>query len=182
MTLEQMVGLGLALVVMGIGLLGTILPALPGAPLIFIAAIGHRLYFRDAGASNSVLAVLLVLTILSLVLDYLATLFGAKKMGASWKGITGAMVGAIVGLFFAPIGIFLGPFLGALGFELLGGRGFSDASRAGAGALIGLLAGAVGKLACCVVMIALFTVNVMGRSGAVPAVPAVAVVSSAQHW
>lgn len=160
-----MVGLALALFLMGVGVVGTVLPGLPGAPLILLTAIGHRLYFGQAGASNFVLGVLVLLTILSLVLDYIATLLGARKMGASWRGITGAVVGAMVGLFFAPIGLFLGPFLGAIGFELLGGRDFAQSSRAGAGALLGLLVGALGKVVCCVAMICLFAVNVIARSG-----------------
>lgn len=165
MTMEQMLGLGLALLLMFVGLAGTILPGIPGAPLILIAAIGHRFYFGPTGASNVVLGVLALLTILSLVLDYVATVLGARKMGASWRGITGAMVGALIGLFFAPIGIFVGPFVGAIGFEFLGGRDFAESSRAGAGALLGLFVGAVGKIGCCVAMIGLFAANVIARSG-----------------
>jgi uncharacterized protein YqgC (DUF456 family) len=58
----------------------------------------------------------------------------------------------------------LGPFIGALTFELLGGRKFKDATKAGAGATIGLFAGVLGKLACCGVMIVAFIVNVIYRS------------------
>lgn len=166
MSVDQWIGLGVALSVMSVGLLGSILPGLPGAPMVLIAAIGHRLYFGSASASNVVLGLLVAMSLLSLVLDYLASVLGAKKLGATWRGIVGALLGAVVGLFFGPPGIVLGPFLGALAFEMLGGREFSEAARAGMGALIGLVVGTVGKLGCCVAMIALFTFNVLSRSAA----------------
>jgi hypothetical protein len=87
-------------------------------------------------------------------------------MGATWKGLLGAILGALVGLFLGLPGIILGPFVGAVGFEMLGGRDFPEAARAGAGAIIGVILGAAGKLACCVAMIGLFAANVMSRSGA----------------
>ena len=165
MSYDQWIGLALALIIMIIGLVGCVVPGIPGTPLVLIAAIAHRFYFGSASVSNLVLLILAVMTIFAVGLDYLASVFGAKKMGATWRGIAGAVLGAVVGLFFGPPGILLGPFLGALVLELLSGREFAEAARAGAGALLGLLLGAVGKLACCVAMIALFAMNVIGRSG-----------------
>ena len=146
------------------GLVGSIVPVLPGTPVILVAAIAHRLYFGAAGASNWVLASLVLLTLLSFGFDYLASVLGARKLGATWRGVLGALAGAIVGVFFSFPGIILGPFVGALLLELAGGRQLKPAARAGFGALLGLLAGAVGKLAICVAMIALFLVNVIYRS------------------
>jgi len=146
------------------GLVGSIVPVLPGTPVILVAAIAHRLYFGAAGASNWVLASLVLLTLLSFGFDYLASVLGARKLGATWRGVLGALAGAIVGVFFSLPGIILGPFIGALLLELAGGRQLKPAARAGFGALLGLLAGAVGKLAICVAMIALFLVNVIYRS------------------
>jgi uncharacterized protein YqgC (DUF456 family) len=164
MTTEQIVGLALALLLMGIGMAGSVLPGLPGTPLILVAAIGHRLYFGDKGAGPVVLTVLVLLTVLSLGLDYAASIFGAKKFGATKRGIIGAVVGCLVGLFFGLPGVLLGPFLGALLFELIGGREFNESARAGLGASLGLLAGAAGKLFFCLLMMALFTANVIHRS------------------
>jgi hypothetical protein len=73
-------------------------------------------------------------------------------------------VGGLIGLFFNLPGILLGPFLGATAFELVGGRNFKESSRAGLGATIGLLAGVLGKLACCMAMMGLFAANVIYRS------------------
>ena len=164
MSVEQIIGLALALLLMLCASAASVLPGIPGTPIVLVVAIGHRLYFGTAGANNWVLAILIVLTLLSVLFDYLASMFGAKKLGATWKGILGAMVGGLVGLFFNLPGILLGPFLGALLFEFAGGRDFKPALKAGAGATIGLLAGAIGKFAICITMVALFAVNVIYRS------------------
>lgn len=164
-TAEQIIGLSLALILMSFGLLGSILPGLPSTPLVVLAAIGHRLYFGQQSASNGVFVILLVLMAVSLVMDYLASMVGAKKLGATWRGVLGAVVGGLIGIFFTLPGIILGPFLGATLFEMIGGREFKEAARAGVGAMLGLLVGALGKLACCVAMMILFAVNVILRSG-----------------
>lgn len=165
MTTEQMIGLGITLLVMLLGLIGSILPALPGTPLVFIAAIGHRLYFGENSVSNLMLGILAGLMILSLVLDFAASMLGAKKFGATWRGAVGAAVGGIIGLFFSLPGIILGPLIGAILLEMLGGREFKPAARAGVGAVIGLLLGVVGKFSIAVLMSILFAVNVVMRSG-----------------
>lgn len=164
MSAQEVLGFIVTGIVMLVGLIGTVVPGIPGAPLILIAAIGHKLYFRDAGASYVVLALLVILTVLSLVLDFLGTMFGAKKMGATWRGIVGAMIGAIVGIFFSLPGLILGPIIGAFLFELAGGREWKESAKAGAGAMLGLILGAVGKAVCCVLMIAFFSVSVLGNS------------------
>lgn len=164
MTTEQIIGLILALIVMGIGCLGSVLPALPSTPLVLIAAIGHKLYFGPAGAGWITLTLLCLVTALALVMDYLASIYGAKRFGATRKGMAGAIVGGIVGLFFNLPGILLGPFIGAAVFELIGGREWKPAMRAGLGATLGLFAGAIGKIVCCVSMMLLFTINVIWRS------------------
>ena len=89
---------------------------------------------------------------------------GAKKLGATWRGIVGAVVGGLVGMFFSLPGIIIGPFLGALVFELIGGYKLKSAAKAGGGAVLGLLAGAVGKFAICVLMMGLFAGNVILRA------------------
>lgn len=161
---EQIIGLSLALVVMLLGLVGSIVPGLPGTPLVLAAAIGHRLYFGAASLNNVVLIALIVLTVVSLAFDFLATALGAKKFGATWRGAVGAVLGGIIGLFFSLPGIILGPFLGAMLFEMIGDKEFKAAAKAGAGAVVGLLLGVIGKFSICVIMIALFATNVIYRS------------------
>jgi len=164
MTTEQLIGFAVALLIMLVGVAGCLLPILPGTPIVLAAAVAHRLYFGDTGPSILVLVILTVLTILSLIFDQLASMVGAKKLGATWKGVTGAVVGGLVGLFFNLPGILLGPFVGATLFELFGDREFRDALRAGVGATLGLLFGVVGKVAVSMVMILMFGWSVVSRS------------------
>lgn len=164
MTTEQAIGLGVAMLLMCVGVLGSLLPALPSTPIVLGAAVLHRLYFGPASASWLVLGLMVGLTLFALLLDYLATVYGAKRLGATWRGMVGAVVGALVGLFFSLPGILLGPFIGAAGFELLGGRKSEEALRAGAGAVVGLFVGALGKAVCCVAMMTLFAFSVVDAS------------------
>jgi uncharacterized protein YqgC (DUF456 family) len=164
----EIAGLLLALLLMGIGVAGSVLPMIPSTPLVVVAAVGHRLYFGESSASNLVLGLMIGLMLLSLVMDHLASMLGARKLGATWRGVAGAVVGGLVGLFFNLPGIILGPFLGAGLFELMGGRPWREATRAGIGAVLGLLLGTVGKIACCVAMILMFTVSVVWRDGPEP--------------
>lgn len=167
MTPEQVIGLTIVLLVMATGLAGSVLPGVPSTPLVLVAAVGHRLYFGETGPGNLTLIILALLTAFSLVLDFLASMVGAKKLGATGRGLFGAMTGGVIGIFFGLPGILLGPFLGAMLFELIGGRDLRNSARAGLGAFIGLLAGAVAKLACCVAMMVLFTADVITRSVAI---------------
>ena len=160
----EIIGLSLALLVMLVGWIGSLVPAFPGPPLVLLAAGVHRLCFGPASVSNFVLITLTVLTLLAVLFDFFAGLFGANKFGATWRGALGALVGGLAGLFFGMIGILIGPFIGATLFELLGGREFKKAAKAGVGATLGLFAGIVGKFSIAVVMILLFATNVISRS------------------
>jgi uncharacterized protein YqgC (DUF456 family) len=164
MSTDQIIGLILALLLMGVGTAGAVLPGVPSTPLVLVAAIAHKLYFGVTGVGWMVMTLLVGLTALSLAMDYVATVYGAKRLGATWRGAVGAVVGGVIGIFFHLPGLLLGPFAGAFLFEKLGGRTWKDSGRAGLGATIGLLAGALGKLTCCVAMIGLFTANVIYRS------------------
>ena len=147
-----------------VGFVGCLVPGIPGTPLILIAAIGHRIYFGPHSADTWVLVVLILFTLISILLDYVASVYGAKRFGATWRGAVGAAVGGLVGLFFNLPGIILGPFVGATLFEMMGGYEFKKASRAGLGAMLGLFVGVIGKCGICAVMIVLFTVRVIYRS------------------
>jgi len=164
MTPAEMTGLALTLLIMLVGLVGNIVPGLPGAPLILVAAVGHRLWFGMHSVSNGMLLGLAIATALALFIDFLASLLGAKRFGATWRGVLGAAVGGLVGLFFSLPGILLGPFIGATLFELAGGHKFKDATRAGLGATVGLFLGIFAKCAISVAMIGVFTFSVLHRS------------------
>lgn len=157
-------GFSLAMLVMLAALVGTLVPVLPGTPIALAAAVAHRLYFGNTSVNNTVLVVLVLLTLLSLVFDFGASVVGAKKLGATWRGALGAVLGGIIGIFFSLPGLILGPFVGAVLFELLGRQEFRKAAQAGTGAVLGLLLGVIGKVSICVLMIGLFATNVIFRS------------------
>jgi uncharacterized protein len=164
MSADQILGLSVALLIMVIGFIGSFVPGIPSTPLVLAAAIGHKIYFRETGVGWMVMTILVAITVCSMVMDYLASIYGAKKLGATWRGAVGAVLGGIVGLFFAFPGLLIGPFLGAFGLEMLGGRTWRDSGKAGAGATLGLIAGALGKMAACLAMIGIFAFNVVYRA------------------
>ncbi len=146
--------LGAVLVVVGI--VGTVLPALPGAPLVFLGLLlaAWAEGFEKVGWIT--LVVLGILTLLTLVIDVVATSLGAKRVGASWLALAGAGVGMIVGLFFSLPGIILGPFVGAVLGEYAARRNWAQARKAGFGAWLGLMVGVAGKLTLVFTMVGIF--------------------------
>lgn len=139
-----------------IGLLGTILPVLPGLPVMF-AGMWVAAWVDDyTHISVTTLVVLGVLVLLSIGVDLLSSLVGAQRAGASRKGMFGAGVGSVVGLFFGLPGLIAGPLLGAAAGEMAHGRDWNEASRIGLGTWIGLLLGAILKLALAFAMLGLF--------------------------
>ncbi len=144
-----------------IGLAGTVLPALPGLPLIFAGMLlaAWAGDFQQVGIAMLVL--LGVMTLLSIGIDLWATALGAKRVGASRKAIIGAVLGTVVGLAFGPLGLLLGPFAGALAGELLhrrsvGTQHWGDAAKIGFGTWMGILFGVVLKLGLAFAMLGLF--------------------------
>lgn len=173
MSSNEILGLGIVGLVMLAGLIGTLVPGIPGAPLILVAGVGHKMYFGQASITYFALSLMVVFTILSVLLDFLGSLLGAKKLGATWRGMLGAVIGAVVGLFFSLPGLILGPILGAFLFEFLGGRAWRESAKAGVGALVGMILGGIGRIACCVIMITIFVVSLFWNNGPVkaPATP-----------
>lgn len=138
------------------GLVGLVLPAIPGPPLLF-AGLWLAAHAEDyVFVGTKTLVALGVLTIIAVVLDFVAGALGAKRFGASRWAVAGAVIGAVVGIFFGLIGLLLGPFVGAVAGELISGRALDAASRAGVGATIGLLVGTAAKLAIGLAMLGIF--------------------------
>ena len=138
------------------GLLGLILPALPGAPLLFAGLLLAAWVEDFSYVGGGTLAVLGVLALLTYAVDFAASALGAKRFGASNRAVVGAAIGALVGIFFGLPGILLGPFVGAMLGELSDRRGPRDAARAGLGATLGLALGAAAKLALAFSMLGIF--------------------------
>ena len=145
----------IAAILIGVGLIGAVLPLLPGLPLIFggiwiLAALdGYRHLGRWWLIGIGVVGAI------GLLMDVLAGALGAKRVGASGRAVSGALLGTIVGLFFGLPGLVLGPFLGALLGELASGNSVLRSTQVGLGTWVGLIFGAIAKLVASVMMIAL---------------------------
>jgi uncharacterized protein YqgC (DUF456 family) len=147
-----------AVLLIGLGLAGLVVPGIPGAPLILAGLVlaAWAESFKYIGLWT--LVVLAVLAILTYGVDLWATMFGAKKFGASKLAVIGALLGAISGLFLGLPGVIFGPFIGAVIGELAAQKNLQQATHAGIGATIGLVLGAALKMAMALTMIGIFVV------------------------
>lgn len=138
------------------GIAGTILPALPGLPLVFAGMLLAAWAGDFERVGVAMLVLLGLLTLLSLAVDFVATMMGAKRVGASKLALAGSVVGTFVGLFFGLIGLFAGPFIGALAGELIHSRKVGLATKVGVGTWVGILMGTVLKVGLAFAMLGLF--------------------------
>ena len=128
-----------------IGLIGCILPALPGPPLSYAGLL--LLHFtKYAQFSTTLLVVLLLAVIIITIVDNVVPIYMTKKFGGSKWGIWGATVGLLFGFFGGVVGTILGPFIGALAFELIAGTKTNHAVKSASGSFIGFFFGIGGKL------------------------------------
>lgn len=141
----------LAFVCMVVGIVGCIVPGLPGTPIayagLWIAQATDRVDF-----SWQTLLIWVVVVIVVSVLDYVVPAWGTKRYGGTKFGVWGSTLGVFVGLFFGAVGVIVGPLIGAVLGELVGGKGAADALRAGWGSFVGILFGTIIKLICCGLM------------------------------
>jgi len=140
----------LFLVILGIlllftGIVGCVLPVLPGPPISYIALLllqlTHWGHFSSAFLWGSALVALIVT-----ILDYWVPVWGTKKFGGSKRGVWGAGIGLLIGFFVGPMGIIIGPFMGALIGELSYHSDANRALKAAIGSFIGIITGMVLKL------------------------------------
>ncbi|HZD39545.1 MAG TPA: DUF456 family protein, partial [Terriglobales bacterium] len=148
----------IAVLLVTAGLIGLVFPAMPGAPLIFagllLAAWAEGFKYVGLGTMmvNGVIA------LLTMGVDLWASMFGARRFGASKYAVVGALVGTIIGLFIGFPGVIFGPFIGAVIGELIARKDLWQASRAGIGATLGIVLGAALKLALAFTMVGIFIV------------------------
>ncbi len=145
----------LAAVLIVAGLIGAIIPALPGMPLLFggiwlLAWVDH---YRHLGLWW--LLGIAAVGVGGLVVDLLAGALGAKRVAASPQAVWGALLGTVIGVFFGLPGLLLGPFLGAVLGELAAGNSVLRSAHVGVGTWIGLLFGTLVKLVCSLTMVAM---------------------------
>ena len=155
----------LGLLLMVVGILGSLLPALPGPPISWVGIL--MLYFCPGIETNYwLLGITLVIAVVIGILDYVIPSRGTKYFGGSKYGIWGTNIGLVVGLFFPPFGFLIGPFLGALIGELIynsneGKRAF----KAATGSFLGFLAGTFIKFLVSLLFLGVFFVVIWQNRG-----------------
>lgn len=139
-----------------VGVAGTVLPALPGLPVVFAGMLLAAWAGDFEQVGPAMLVLLGLLTVLSLAIDFAATAMGASRVGASRLALAGAVIGTFAGLFFGPAGLIAGPFVGALAGELIHGRELRKATHVGFGTWLGILFGTVLKIGLAFAMLGIF--------------------------
>jgi len=145
-----------------IGLLGCLLPVLPGPAIIYAGMIFHKICLYDHSISLIWLILLGIPVAFTFVMDYILALMGAKKFGATKAGAWGALIGGFICLFIPPflIWVLIGPFVGALVGELIAGNKLHMAARVGWGSFLGTMAGYVTKFTVSFLIIGAFAIMV----------------------
>ena len=137
-----------------LGIAGCLLPVLPGPPLSYLGLIAIHLTSKIDFSSKFLIS-WGIITILVSILDYVIPIWGTKYFGGSKYGIWGSMAGLLAGLFFPPLGLIIGPFIGAVAGEMVAGNK-QNALKSGFGSFIGFLAGTIVKLLVSLVMLYYF--------------------------
>ncbi len=158
--MEWLIWLGyfVAIVVILVGLAGTLLPVLPGVPIVLAGLIMVAWLDGFVRIGLGTLIGMGVLTLLSVIIDFLATAEGARRFGAGRLAILGAALGLLFGIFFGLIGILIGPFVGAVIGHLLGRANVDDSIRAGVGASIGVVIGTAAKFLIAIILLIWFAI------------------------
>ncbi|WP_269532747.1 DUF456 domain-containing protein [Chitinimonas sp. BJYL2] len=156
MEFAPIAGWVLAILLMLAGLVGTILPLIPAAPLLFGGFLLGAWLDQFERVGWIWLGVLLILTALMAVVDFVAAALGAKRQGASRLAMVGAALGTVVGMFLGLIGLVIGPFVGAVAGEWAASGDRVRAGKVGLATWLGMLLGTVAKLVLALMMIALF--------------------------
>lgn len=155
----------LGLLLNGLGILGCIVPALPG-PLFSWLSLFLFFLLPEQSISTTTLVVTGIFMAIVASLDYIVPVLGAKRFGSSREGIIGGMIGIVVGLFFfPPIGIILGPLIGTVLGDLIAGGTFVKALNSGVGSLMGFMVGTSIKLVYSISILILFTIKAGGAIG-----------------
>ena len=145
-----------------IGIIGTILPALPGVILIFSGMVLYGFMTNFSGLSIYFFIMQSVVMLVIFLVDFLASAVSTKKYGGSKQAAFGAVLGTIVGIMvFGPLGVIIGPFAGSVIIEIINGNEIKQAVRVGFGSLVGVLGGTLFKLIAEIVMIIYFFINIL---------------------
>lgn len=159
MTAMEYTALGVCSLIFMLGLVGSLLPVVPGSLIVWLGVIVHRLWLgAEASVTWKIIIICGVLTLLGQVADFVMGVWGARRFGATWKGAVGAFVGAFIGFFIPPplFWLIVGPIVGAIVGELAAGRTLRDGGKAGFGTVVGGVVAFALKFGISVCVIALF--------------------------
>ncbi len=144
----------LSFILVLIGIIGILIPFLPGVSLAWIGLLIFSLTTSFAIISMKEILVFLALVFIVTALDFIIPLIGAKKYKASREGILGALIGSFIGFFAGgPMGIILGIFLGLIFGEMYKGRESSQVKGVLRGAILGFLLGGLLKIILVITML-----------------------------
>ena len=149
-------------ILMVLSIVGCIAPVLPSVPLAYIGIIVLQIS-AYGDFSTSFLVIWAILTVLITVLNYIIPALGTKKLGGSKFGERGCFVGTIIGVFFGPFGIIIGPFAGAVVGELLAGKEFEAALKSGLGSFLGFITSTFINLIACVALSFFYFAELFGK-------------------
>ena len=150
-----------AVLMIVVGVVGTVMPALPGVVLVFGGIALAAWIDGFARISGWTVGVAAVLTVLAFAADYVAAALGAKKAGASMLAIAGAALGTVAGVFTVLVGLVFMPLLGAALGELIAQRNLWRAGKVGVATWLGLLVGTAVKVAIVFTMVGMFIVALL---------------------
>ncbi len=145
-----------ATLLVAMGIAGSVLPALPGVPLVYAGLVVAAWAEDFQRVTWLTLALLGLLTLASFAIDLAATALGAKRVGATRLAVIGAIAGTFAGLFLGIPGLILGPFVGAVVGELMSHGRMQQAARAGLATWIGLVFGTLARIALVFTMLGVF--------------------------
>lgn len=158
----SIIGMITAVVFFTIGVIGTVLPALPGAPLIWLGMFIYGFFVKFNNLPWTFFLGQGLAVALIFLIDYLAGIWGVKRYGGSKAAVWGSVLGGLLGvLLLPPFGLIFGPFIGAVAGELYQKSTFDKAFQVGMGTLIGFLGSTVLKLAVEMLMIVWFFIAVL---------------------
>ena len=147
-----------AAILVVVGIAGTVLPALPGVPFVFLGLLVAAWIGDFQRIGWPTLTILALLTALAIAAEFVASLLGAKRAGASKLALVGAAIGSIVGLFFGLIGILVFPFIGAVLGEFVARERLGQAAKVGLATWLGMLLGVLAKLSLAITMLGVFVI------------------------
>ncbi len=151
----------LAALLVAVSFVGCVIPVMPGPVFAFLGVLA--LLPSKFAPTPQACVFLGVVGAVVLLLDYVVPAFGARKFNCSRWGIFGCMAGTIVGIFFVPWGVLVGPFIGAVMGELIAGKKFASSLKGGFGALLGFIFGVALKLAYCATCAGWCIASVVGK-------------------